>query len=423
MATLQPRGASWRIQFEDRDGRRRSLSLGKVPKRTATATKLRVEQLVAAQLANTAPDAETTRWLATAGEKLIERLSKVGLVAARQNVSLGSLVDDFLDAREADPRFKPATVASYRAAFKHLREYFGDSKPVRAITKGAAREWRDDIAKDRAENTVRKWTAKVKTLINDAVERELLDRNPFDGLPASTIAVRSRDYFISREEADKVLKACPSLEWRLIFALARYGGLRCPTEVLALRWGDILWDQKRFIVRSIKTEHHEGHEMRITPLFPELEPLLSEAFDAAADGAEFVIERTRDTSTNLRTTMAKIIARAGLKPWPKLFQNLRATRATELADRFPGHVAAAWLGHSEKVARGHYWQVTDDHFEAATNGANMVQKASADDCTEPKPLSEESVNAVVCDALRLLSTRSVAGGGLEPPWGLPPGGF
>ncbi len=28
-------------------------------------------------------------------------------------------------------------------------------------------------------------------------------------------------------------------QWRLIFALSRYGGLRCPSEHLALRWGHI----------------------------------------------------------------------------------------------------------------------------------------------------------------------------------------
>ena len=36
--------------------------------------------------------------------------------------------------------------------------------------------------------------------------------------------------------------------------------------------------------------------------------------------------------------LLKIIARAGLEPWAKLFQNLRATRETELAEIYPMHV-------------------------------------------------------------------------------------
>lgn len=35
-------------------------------------------------------------------------------------------------------------------------------------------------------------------------------------------------------------------------------GLRCPSEVLALRWGDIDWERSLFTVRSAKTEHQQG---------------------------------------------------------------------------------------------------------------------------------------------------------------------
>ena len=80
---------------------------------------------------------------------------------------------------------------------------------------------------------------------------------------------KKRMYFVSEATAQNVLDACPNNEWKLIFALARYGGFRCPSEVLALTWGDILWDQDRFIVRCVKTEHRAGHEMRIVPIFPE----------------------------------------------------------------------------------------------------------------------------------------------------------
>ena len=42
--------------------------------------------------------------------------------------------------------------------------------------------------------------------------------------------------------------------------------------------------------------------------------------------------RYRDANANLRTRLARIIERAGLEVWPKLFQNLRLTRETELAE-------------------------------------------------------------------------------------------
>ncbi len=163
-----------------------------------------------------------------------------------------------------------------------------------------------------------------------------------------------------------MLNACPDAEWRVMFALARFGGLRTPSETLRLRWADIDWAAGRFTVTSPKTEHHEGKASRIVPLFPELLPYLREAFKQAEDGAEYVITHYRDVGTNLRTRMHRIIKRAGLTPWPKTWHNLRATRATELAQHFPQHVAAAWCGHSAKIAEEHYLQVTAEHFTAAT---------------------------------------------------------
>ena len=48
--------------------------------------------------------------------------------------------------------------------------------------------------------------------------------------------------------------------------------------------------------------------------------------------------------------------------WPKLFQNLRITGKTELADDFPMHVVCQWIGNSQPIAAKHSLQVTDDHF-------------------------------------------------------------
>lgn len=128
------------------------------------------------------------------------------------------------------------------------------------------------------------------------------------------------------------------------------------------------WEQDQITVRSRKTKHHEGKEFRRVPLFPELVEYLETVFNAAPDGTAFVIRTARNA--NHRTRLEKIIRRAGLEPWAKLFQNLRATRATELAVEFPGHVAAEWTGHSQKIAEKHYWRVTEaDHLKAIGKSA------------------------------------------------------
>ncbi len=163
--------------------------------------------------------------------------------------------------------------------------------------------------------------------------------------------------------------------------MARYGGLRCPTEILALSWDDIDWERARMIVKSSKTEHHEGKAQREVPIFPELQPYLKAVQRQTGNLGRFLITRYRENNANLRTHLQRIIKRAGLQVWPKLFQNLRASRATELANQYPPHVAAAWIGHSTAIANKHDWQVTDDDYERAVQGdaesdANLTQNAT-----------------------------------------------
>ena len=158
-------------------------------------------------------------------------------------------------------------------------------------------------------------------------------------------------------------------------ALCRFGGLRCPSEVLSLRWQDVDWERQRVRVRSPKTEHHAGKASREIPLFPELATVLTEAFDAAPEGAEYVVadngyRQAADTpggwrNCNMRTQFGRIVRRAGLEPWPRLFHALRASRETELAPEYPVHVVTAWLGNTPKIALKHYLMTTDADFAKA----------------------------------------------------------
>jgi integrase len=220
--------------------------------------------------------------------------------------------------------------------------YFGENKPLADITEGDADEFRLSLRKRLAENTTRRICGRARQFFHAAIKRRLITANPFGSMKGiSVMANKSREHFIGRDVAAKVLEACPDAQWRLLFALSRFGGLRCPSEHLGLRWGDIHWpvptatnlkEQAGWIrVSSPKTEHVEGKSERIIPMFPELLEHLNAAWDQASEDEEFVISRYRDANSNLRTQLERIIAKAGLTAWPKIFQNLRSTRQTELA--------------------------------------------------------------------------------------------
>lgn len=232
-----------------------------------------------------------------------------------------------------------------------------------------------------AEASIRKRSGFAKHFFKQAIDRELIVKNPFADLISASIGNSERQQFISHADIQKVIDACPCYEWRLIVALSRFGGLRCPSEHLALRWEDIHWDQQRFMVRSSKTERVAGHESRMVPLFTELLPYLEDARDCATLGQKYVINRYRDKQGNLRSVMTKIVKRAGLIPWPRIFHNLRASRQTELEAHFPTHVVCAWIGNSEAVAKQHYLQVRDEDFAKSLH--IPVQSPPANTSNEP----------------------------------------
>ncbi len=191
----------------------------------------------------------------------------------------------------------------------------------------------------------------------------------------------------------------------MIFALSRYGGLRIPSELYGLTWDNILWDKGRFIVPSPKTEHIEGKESRIVPLFPELLPYLQEAYELAQEGESRVITIYDVNSQNLRTQAHWIIRRAGINPWPKIFQNLRSSRETELVEDFPIHVVTEWIGNSPEIAKKHCLQITEEHFKRAAQNLVQYRRETARNRAKEK-IRANIKNAVSHDSCETL--RNVA---------------
>ena len=193
------------------------------------------------------------------------------------------------------------------------------------------------------------------------------------------------------------MEGCPDAEWRPIFALARFGGLQCPSETLPLKWSHINWENNSILVPSPKTEHSEGKESRIIPICRPLYAPLRELYEQTDPGTIYVIKWYREKSWNLRTQLNRIISQTGLKPWPKPWQNLRPTRETGLAERNPIHAVCEVIGNSEAVAMEHYLRITKGHLRQAMEtdpveaAQNAAQQPTERACTGPQaaPASDE----------------------------------
>ena len=397
----RPNRHRW-VQFVDTNGKRQTLRLGKVTKKNAEEVARRVEILISAKISGDAIDSNTSAWIRSLEGKIRERLAKLGLVEPRaKRKKLGEFLDSYIEGRTDVSK---GTLETYIKARKNLIDHFGHDRRLETITKADATKWRVYLAtesnardKDRssiADSTVRRRTGKAKQFFDAAIEEGLIDENPFKHLPSTVFANEKRQHFVDREIIDDCIKAAPDAEWRAIIALARYGGLRMPSECTTLEWSNIDFAAGRMTINAPKTKRHRSGGRRMCPLFPELRPYLEDLYELAQPGDRFVIPWVKRAS-NLRTRFEAIIDRAGHEQWPKLFQNLRASRETELLAIYPAKDVSSWLGNSVPVAMKHYAMARKEVFEAAASkptGTMPEGASTTDDEGEAKSEADAKQN-------------------------------
>jgi len=371
------RGELKRIIYRDAAGKQQSLRLGKCSERAATNALAGFERVLEAHRVGSTIHPDGVRWLEAIDDRLHARVVRLGLGVeprkAADVVTLGGLLAAFF----ASVNVKPATRVRMEQAETALVDYFTEARDVETIAEADADEWRASLTKaGYAPATISRTVLYARQVFRWAMRRGMASGNPFAELKAGSQTNTARAVFVSRETIAKVIDAAPDAEWRLLIALSRFGGLRVPSEALALRWSDVDWEHNRLTVRSPKTEHHEGKGERIIPLFPEIREHLQVVFDAAPVGSVNVIGRYRE-GANLNPHFRRIIKRAGLTPWDRTWHNLRASRQTELAATFPLHTVCAWIGNTKAIAAGHYLQVTDADWTRATGAAGGCGESGA----------------------------------------------
>ena len=365
-------GYTYYIQVSLPSGKRQKVTLGRLSRKVAETARLHVEHLVTAKMAGCSIGQETADWLGRLSDEIHGRLERVGLVSPRASGehapvwSIGECADRFIQAVEVAR--KPNTIRKLRQGRKALVDYFGEGKPLNEITAGAARDWKSHLLKHCAPATASTHIKCAKQFYGYAIDHEVVAASPFVKVQAGSQTNRSRKFFVEADVFSRVLEHCPDDEWRSILALARFGGLRVPSEIGALKWEHVDWNRARITVPVPKLAHLEGREFREMPLFKELRPFLEAVRPNEQRGEVFVCPRAtrRDARINLRTQFLRILRAAGIEPWPRIFQNLRATRETELLGQgFNLHEVCRWLGNSPRVAHEHYLVVTDASFSRA----------------------------------------------------------
>jgi len=256
----------------------------------------------------------------------------------------------------------------YEQSANLFREFVGCDVCLAGLTRCDADRWNDSlITSGMATSSVRRHIRHLKVCMNTAIDRDILMTNPFDRIESASIAAK-RGRIISDKESELVLSELPDTGYQLLFALARFGGLRSPSETMTLTWECIDLDQNRMEVYAPKTS-----QTRLVPILPQLRVLLEHAKNEVDDLSGPVLNISMN---NHARTVANAAKRAGVESWNRTFQTLRQSFETIQCERFPEHVVAAWTGHSVEVSRAHYLTMRDEYFDEAA-GRSIIRSTHA----------------------------------------------
>ena len=371
MATLRRRTTGcWELQYRDEHHRKQTITLSgrRYKERITLQLKEAVEVLVDKRINNDPRQDPTVKaWVEHAPPDIQRKLTRLGLYDLPLKRTVQELWDTFLQKYEFNTE---GTEKLFLEAKRRFFSFFKPNELISRLTKDRMEEWKAFLLeKGYATATVAGAIRKTKTVFNWAKKQKWLTVSPLTGLAEGSSRNPAKDRVVTMEEYHKLLEACPCQEWRVIIALARIGGLR-PCEIRVLRWSDIGIgkNKNRFSVFSPKLNPHEYLRKREVPLFP----LLLTELDKLRLGNEdedYVVNRFSDRQKAcLVHPFTTIAAKAGIGKIVRPFDNMRASRSSEIYRDYGGVAESTWLGHSPVIAKKCYLMIMDEDYDAAASG-------------------------------------------------------
>jgi len=204
---------------------------------------------------------------------------------------------------------KDSSYDTARAGLKRFLAEFGD-RPLDSITRLEAIDWAERVPRSRIPVVV--------TLMNAALDAELVDRNPFRGLQRATRG-RSDAAPPTVEELDRIVQACAvhgsyAPQMRALVLFAAYTGMR-PGELFALEHDDVDRRAMRIDVRRRLYRGRVDLPKSNKPRRIALTPPALEALELLPRRAGLVFtgkQGKRLSQPTLSGYWGKVLARAGL---------------------------------------------------------------------------------------------------------------
>ena len=343
MISLVSNGAYWQASWKDSLGRRQRKGLG--PKATISKA---------------------------AARRMIGELAKQVMTSSTlREGTKAPTIDRWRDmyfTRRTD--LGEGTETLHRTTFAYLIQFLKDDGVIISrISRETASEFRLWLARlrnDKGETqmgaaTVAGHIRNCKVIFAHALKVDLLDLNPFDRESGAAPKVERSWAQIDAPSLAKILDACPDGQWRILFALCRWTGLR-RGEALRLTWADVDWKDGRLTVRPQGGTVTTKQRTRLVPIRPSLMAMLVDRYESPDAAAGPCVR----AEINLDRDARVIISRALGAVYAKPFHTLRKCCESEWMAEHPVLAVCEWMGHSPAVAQEHYTRATVATVEKVT---------------------------------------------------------
>jgi len=189
---------------------------------------------------------------------LRKKLAKLGLTEARDaSPCLGEFLKGRIGVRRAN--YKPATVVCWEQVARDLIGFFGAGCPLDRLNADQTEKFRQClVSRKLRDSTICRRLRYAKFFSAEAVQRGYLGRNPFEHVKHREGFAMERRAYVSIADTLRVMEEAPNVWRRLMIALSRFAGLRCPNETFSLRWQDVNWEKGILLATSPKTDHLPG---------------------------------------------------------------------------------------------------------------------------------------------------------------------
>jgi integrase len=368
----RPNGHKWICYRFNR--KRHTIRLGRADDKLVEEFQRRFDRLVEYVRLGVEPEPEVWAWRHRLDERVYNCLVTAGLAPPRGPSTLGELLSSHYQSLIAKG-VKPSTLTNNRSLQANLRAHFGDDRRLAVITPKDAEAFRFYLVSTLklAKATVSNRCRRARSVFNYAVKNKWLSDNPFKDIATGKEWNAARDRYIPAEVFTKILDKTADHELRLLLALVRYCGLRCPSEVRPLTWAAVDWEGGVLVVNSSKTEEYDSGRREV-PLFPAVLPYLYAHRETCGPEA-LIFPRHQGTGSAITGRLAAICRKAGEVLWVKPFVNMRACAERDaLRAGYPLDEVASWFGHSPAIALRHYNRVVKERkARSASNALRPTQ--------------------------------------------------